>query len=132
MNAEEPRRFRALASEQAKPAAPKFSVTAELVRHMQVLISDSVPIVEKGRESFLSEQGRIDQHAADAIVIKFHELADRMPIEVQQRHPEVAWDDLRGMRNKIGHNYRQTDYRIVWTTLTEDLPFIAQRLVGES
>jgi hypothetical protein len=125
-------RFRAIPLDEAQSAQPKISVTAELILHMQELIDDSAAIVGPGVDVFLSDDGRLGRHAADAIIIKFHELADRMPTEVQERHPEISWADLRGMRNRLGHNYRQTDYRIVWTTLTKDLPAIAASLRGES
>ena len=125
-------RFRATHPDRARPADPKMSVTAELVEHMKALVADSATIVDKGLDVFLSDEGRLERHAADAIVIKFHELAGRMPAVVQDRHPNVSWADLRGMRNRLGHNYRQADYRIVWITLTRDLPAIASALDGES
>ena len=132
MTDEQRARFRAINPDDARPAQLKVSVTAELVMHMQELVDDSAAIVEAGADVFLSDGGRLARHAADAIIIKFHELADRMPMEVQERHPDVSWADLRGMRNRLGHNYRQTDYRIVWTTLTKDLPAIAASVRGES
>ena len=132
MTNERPPRFRATDPDDAKAPAPKLSVTAELIEEMAVLVDDAGVIVAAGLEHFLSDGGRLERHAADAIVIKFHELADRMPNEVKQRHPEISWDDLRGMRNRLGHNYRQTDYRIVWATLVRDLPAISARLSGEA
>lgn len=125
-------RFRAVRPQDAGEVQPKLSVTAELILHMEELIADSSDIVDAGLNHFLSREGTLSRHAADAIVIKFHDLADRMPPAVQDRHPEVPWADLRGMRNRLGHNYRQTDYRIVWVALTRDLPEITARLHGES
>lgn len=38
------------------------------------------------------------------------------------RHPQVPWDAMYGMRNRIVHNYFEVDLEIVWQTVQRDLP----------
>jgi len=45
-----------------------------------------------------------------------------MPEEYRDRHPEVAWAELRAMRNYLAHDYANTDYQIVWNALVRDFP----------
>jgi uncharacterized protein with HEPN domain len=50
------------------------------------------------------------------------EAAGRVTKEFQQAHPEVPWEDIVGMRNRLVHNYRRIDRDIVWLTVRDDLP----------
>lgn len=36
-------------------------------------------------------------------------------------HPEILWDDVRGMRNIVIYEYFQVNLSIIWQTLQEDL-----------
>lgn len=38
------------------------------------------------------------------------------------RHPQVPWDLMYGMRNRIVHDYFEVDLEIVWRTVQSDLP----------
>ena len=49
--------------------------------------------------------------------------ADRhIPARARRRHPEVAWEDLVAMRNKLIHEYFGVDLEVLWRTVQEDLP----------
>jgi len=41
---------------------------------------------------------------------------------LQQRHPEVPWRAIVGMRNVLSHRYFGIDVDAVWTTVERDLP----------
>ena len=38
------------------------------------------------------------------------------------RHPDLPWQTLRGMRNHMVHGYFRIDYDVVWQTIEVDLP----------
>ena len=42
--------------------------------------------------------------------------------EFSDRHPEIPWADIIGMRHKVVHDYLGVDEDIVWQVVTEDLP----------
>src|SRR5262245_54898795 len=50
------------------------------------------------------------------------EAAKNIPTEVLQRHPEIPWREVTGMRDNIAHGYFGLDLRVVWDTVREDLP----------
>jgi uncharacterized protein with HEPN domain len=56
------------------------------------------------------------------------EAASHVPIEIQMRHPELTWDDMRSNRNIIIHEYFRVNLRIVWDTVSQDLPALIPRL----
>ena len=44
-----------------------------------------------------------------------------IPPEVEASHPEIPWDEVRGMRNIVIHEYFQVNLSIIWQTIQADL-----------
>ncbi len=49
------------------------------------------------------------------------EAANRIPDEVRDRWPQVAWQDVADMRNVLIHAHFGVDLEPVWRTVQEDL-----------
>lgn len=49
------------------------------------------------------------------------EAALQLPAEIQALAPEIPWQNIRNMRNRIIHRYWQIDYGIVVDTIAKDL-----------
>lgn len=45
-----------------------------------------------------------------------------------QRHPEVPWHAMKGMRNRIAHGYFDINLDIVWDTVKTALPHLLAQL----
>ncbi len=43
-------------------------------------------------------------------------------------HPELPWAEMRGMRNKMIHEYFDVDWQVVWGTIKGDLPRLRQQV----
>jgi len=43
-------------------------------------------------------------------------------------HPEIHWDLIYGMRNRIVHGYFEVDLAVVWRTVQRDLPALRLRV----
>jgi uncharacterized protein with HEPN domain len=74
---------------------------------------------------------RTDERSVDAVVRNLAiigEAARHIPQEVQDRHPHIPWEKMRGIRNVIIHEYFGVDISILWQTLKEDLPPLVQVL----
>ena len=55
------------------------------------------------------------------------DAASRVDEEVKRVHPSIPWQDIVGMRNRFLHGYFDIDLRLVWDTVTNDLP----ELIGQ-
>lgn len=51
-----------------------------------------------------------------------------MSREFCDKHPEIRWADIIGMRHKVVHEYLGVDEDIVWKVVTEDLPLLVAAL----
>lgn len=49
------------------------------------------------------------------------EAAGKIPSQLIKSYPEIPWQEIIGMRNKLSHEYFGVDIDIVWQTIQEDL-----------
>jgi uncharacterized protein with HEPN domain len=54
-------------------------------------------------------------------------LMDRYP-EVTERHSEVPWRSMRGMRNRVAHGYFDINLDVAWETVQTALPELLKHL----
>lgn len=48
--------------------------------------------------------------------------------EIKTKIKNVPWKQIYGMRNRIVHGYAGVEMKIVWETITEDLPKLKEEL----
>lgn len=48
--------------------------------------------------------------------------------EFAQAHPEIAWTAIRGMRNRIAHEYFILNFETIWTTIEVELPRLIRQV----
>ena len=53
---------------------------------------------------------------------------NRMAPDFISQHPELPWQDMRGMLNIIIHGYFDVDFKVLWQTVREDLPKLKQQI----
>ena len=71
-------------------------------------------------QSFLQDQRTVRAVEMNFIIIG--EAAASIPDEIVEDHPDVPWHLMRGMRNRIVHAYFTVDEKVMWDTLTTDIP----------
>jgi len=50
------------------------------------------------------------------------EAAKKVPLPVQQAHPQLPWSQMYRMRNRISHEYFGLDLATIWRVATAHLP----------
>ena len=50
------------------------------------------------------------------------EATKNLSTDIRDRHPEVDWRSMAGMRDRLIHGYFGVDYEIVWQVATEKAP----------
>jgi uncharacterized protein with HEPN domain len=56
------------------------------------------------------------------------EGATRLPNELRERHPDVPWASMIGVRNRLIHAYDRINHDIVWDILMADIPVVIEQL----
>ncbi len=73
-----------------------------------------------------------DKQAVDAIIRNFEvmgEAAKKMPVALRNKHPDIPWIEMAGMRDKLIHEYFGVNTQILWKTVKDDLPKLKSQVV---
>ena len=55
-------------------------------------------------------------------MVQISENAKKLTEEYKEKHEDIPWGKLNGLRNYIVHDYGNMDLGIVYETLTENIP----------
>lgn len=56
------------------------------------------------------------------------EAVRRISPSFRDKYPQIPWDAIAGMRNKIVHDYMDVDEDIVWDSVVHELPLLVAEL----
>lgn len=97
-------------------------------RSSELLIEDilaSAQKIQRYTAGMSFEEFTLDEKTADAVARNFEiigEAANRLADELKTQYSDIAWDRIRGFRNRIVHDYFGIDYSIVWKIIHDYLP----------
>ncbi len=91
------------------------------VNDMIKAIDDSAQIISgKTFSNFKADRTLV--LASLACVQIVGEACKHVPDEVKSKYPKVPWSEIRGMRNRVTHEYFEVDESILWETVSSDFP----------
>jgi len=88
---------------------------------------DAARLVESGHQRFLSDPLLI--RAAKNIISEIGESAKGIDDKLLNAIPGVPWKAVKGMRDKVVHDYPELDLDVLWETLANGLPVIHHAIV---
>lgn len=56
------------------------------------------------------------------------EASNRISDETKEKYSTLPWIEMRGLRNRIIHNYDDIDYEIVWKVLKNEIPKLIEQV----
>jgi len=71
-------------------------------------------------DAFVNDRKTIN--ACAFVIGQMGELVTVISDEVQSIHTEIPWRNIKGMRNRIIHDYEKVDYLVLWKTISESIP----------
>jgi len=72
-----------------------------------------------------------DRKTQDAVIRNLQTIAEsakRLPDTMKDKHPEVSWKAVGGLRNVLVHDYLGVDVKQVWEIVSKDLPGLKRAL----
>jgi uncharacterized protein with HEPN domain len=103
-------------------------------RNWKIRVEDILEGISKIREytrGMTYEQFSEDSKTVDAVIRNMEiigEAAGNIPLEIQKKYPDLAWVEMRGMRNLMAHEYFGVSLPILWHTIELDLPALENGL----
>lgn len=85
-------------------------------------------VADVSEDAFLQDERT--QSAVIHGLIVVGEIASRVSDETRARYPNVPWHEIRGMRNRLVHDYLGTDVDEVWRTVTGDVPRLERAIAS--
>jgi uncharacterized protein with HEPN domain len=77
-------------------------------------------------EDFMADKKTLSACAFS--VSQIGELAKEISEDTQEKHDYIPWKSIRGMRNKIVHDYENIDLAVLWGTVTKSLPELNKQI----
>ena len=104
----------------------KYEQTCDKIsRHIQHTLSYCQGV---SRDDFFAN--RMLQEACIFNVLQVGELAAKaIELGIDNEHPEIEWRQMRGMRNRIVHDYEGIRLEIVWETIQNDFPELLNKML---
>jgi len=78
------------------------------------------------KSSFLSDTKLIE--ACVFNLLQIGELANRIDEIFQQKHNNIPWHKIRGLRNRLVHDYEGVNLELVWDVVKHDLNALRKQL----
>jgi len=48
--------------------------------------------------------------------------------DLKRKYPDVSWDEIRGMRNIVTHQYFGVELSEIWSTVINDIPLLKKQI----
>jgi len=61
-------------------------------------------------------------------IVILGEAVNRLSPAFTQAHPEIPINAIRGMRNRVVHEYKEVDTKILWEVIKTNIPQLLQQM----
>lgn len=92
---------------------------------------EAVKRIEKYTKSLILEKLKKDDLVLDGIVRNLEiigEAAKNIPAQVKEKHPEIEWKKMSGLRDILAHEYFGIDLEVVWDIVKNKLPILKMQV----
>jgi len=105
-------------------------------RDPDILLDDILAALDKivrftdgmSRDNFLTDERTIDAVVRNLEIVG--EAVRQLPESFKDRHRQIQWWQIAGMRNRIVHDYFGVDHEIIWQVVSISVPELRARIVS--
>ncbi|MFT3892378.1 MAG: DUF86 domain-containing protein [Anaerolineales bacterium] len=95
-------------------------------------ILDAIKTIEEYLQGINEERFKATRLLQDGTIRQTEivgEAVRHISKDLRKTYPEIPWQDIAGMRDKLIHDYFGVDLEKVWLTTQEDLPPLKEKVV---
>ncbi len=94
-------------------------------------IMESIEQIEDYLHNVLKIQFMDSPQLQDSVLRRIEiigEAVKNIPDDFKEHHPDVPWQKIAGMRDKIIHEYFNVDLPLVWSTAKKNIPELKEQI----
>ena len=98
--------------------------------YIKKMLKDIKFIIEK-TEGITPEELEENEVLCDSVLFRLIQISEnsgKITPAFKETHKIIPWQAIKGMRNRIVHEYGDVELDVVYQTITEDIPEICQLL----
>lgn len=93
---------------------------------------ECIELIEKYLKDIKEDQFLNSTQLQDAIIRRIEligEAIKNISLEVKDKHPEIHWGRITGMRNILIHDYLGIDLKTTWQVATREIPELKNKIL---
>ena len=88
-------------------------------------IADTLSRIEGSKETFKSDT--MIQYSIAFCILQIGELVGKLSSELRaETSDEIRWNEIKGMRNIVVHDYGEVKLSVVWEVANHDIPILKE------
>lgn len=98
--------------------------------YIKKMLKDIKFIMENTEDISLVEL-EANEVLCDSVLFRLIQISEnslKLTAEFKEKENDIPWQSIKGMRNRIVHEYGDVELDIVYQTVTEDIPKIYEKL----
>jgi uncharacterized protein with HEPN domain len=95
-------------------------------------ILECIELIQKYIKSITYKKFLSSSQMQDAVIRRIEligEAVRNIPNEVKEKHPEIQWNRISGMRNLLIHDYLGIDLKITWRVAIKEIPDLKKKIL---
>ncbi len=100
------------------------------VYYIKKMLKDIKFILEKTKGIMLEEL-EANEVLCDSVLFRLIQISEnsgKLTQGFKDKHKEIPWQAIKGMRNKIVHEYGDVEFDVIYQTITEDISCVCALL----
>lgn len=88
-------------------------------------ILECISRIQRYTEGMTFDEFEQDDKTIDSVLRNLEiigEASRHVPRTIMEKYPQLPWMEMYTMRNIVIHEYHGVNLKIIWQTITEDLP----------